>query len=297
MIIQIDSAVTTKKCSTGEHMFKLLTVTFLLILSMTSSWAQSASQLEAQLGKGDKKNAKNWGLSLSSTTVSSVKEVDAYGSTLNTSLSTTFRYKTPYFNTRLFLAADKDLVGAREDRLSSAFFEISKTVSFLTNSNFLTIFQGRYNFAVNQDRRFEQSYQGGLTAGLLVIAKTPHPDFQAIFITRATKNFHEYKIDRSFNKNTSLSNVNTGIISYAPFSAWEFSLYASFVSYWNYEGAVNDSYYSIGQSVSYSPSAKYNFSIGHESGGYTYGYYGNNLDLSLLDTNSSTLYGTLTLNF
>ncbi len=264
---------------------------------MTSSWAQSASQLEAQLGKGDKKKAKNWGLSLSSTTVSSVKEVDAYGSTLNTSLSTTFRYKTPYFNTRLFLSADKDLVGAREDRLSSAFFEISKTVSFLTNSNFLTIFQGRYNFAVNQDRRFEQSYQGGLTAGLLVIAKTPHPDFQAIFITRATKNFHEYKIDRSFNKNTSLSNVNTGIISYAPFSAWEFSFYASFVSYWNYEGTVNDSYYSIGQSVSYSPSAQYNFSIGHESGGFTYGYYGNNLDLSLLDTNSSTLYGTLTLNF
>ena len=279
-------------------MFKLLTVLILFALGTSSCiWAQSASQLEAQLGKGDKKKRKNWGLSLSSTTVSSVKELDAYGSTLNTSLSTTFRYKTPYFNTRFFIAADKDLVGAREDRLTSAFFEISKTVGALTNSDIITIFQGRYNFAVNQDRRFDQSYQGGLTAGLLVIGKLPHPDYQLIFITRAVKNFHEYKIDRNFNKNTSLSNSNTAILSYSPFNKWEFSAYASFVSYWNYDGDIKDSYYTPGQSVSYIPSPKYNFSLGHESGGFTYGHYGNNLDLSLLDTNSSTIYGTLTLNF
>lgn len=281
-------------------MFKLLTVTFIFLVTLSSSWAQSASQLEAQLGASDgkvKKKVKNWGLSLSSTTVSSVKELDAYGSTLNTSLSATFRYRTPYFSTRMFIAADKDLVGAREDRLSSSFFEISNVVGFLSNSDITTIFQARYNFAVNEDMRFDQSYRGGVAGGLLVIARPPHPDFQLIFISRVTKNFHEYKVARNFSKNVSLSNVNTGIISYAPFDAWEFSFYGSFVSYWNYDGAIKDSYYSIGQSISYSPSPMYNFSIGHEIGGYTYGYYGNNLDLSLLDTNSSTIYGTLTLNF
>ncbi len=278
-------------------MFKFLTVTFLFLLSLGTAWAQSASQLEAQLGKGDGKKAKNWGLSLSSTTVSSVQELDAYGSTLNTSLSTTFRYKTPYFNTRFYIGADKDLVGARKDRLSSSFFEISKTVGFLTTSNIITIFQGRYNFAVNQDRRFNESYRGGVSAGLLIIAQTPNPEVSLIFITRGTKNFHEFKIARDFSNNTSLNNINTAIVSYAPFNAWEFSFYGSFVSSWNYDGGVKDSYYTLGQSISYSPSAQYNFSIGHEMGGYTYGHYGNNLDLSLLDSNKSTVYGTLTLNF
>ncbi len=282
-------------------MFKVLTLAFTILLGLGSTWAQSASQLEAQLGKGDnrgnKKSSKNWGLSLTSTTVSSVQELDAYGSTLNTSLAATFRYKTPYFNTRFFIAADKDLVGAREDRFSASFFEISKTIGLLSNSNVTTIFQGRYNFAVNDERRFDESYRGAVSAGLLIIAQTPNPDVSLIFITRGTKNFHEFKIARDFSKNTSLSNINTAIISYAPYKEWEFSFYGSFVSYWNYDGDIKDSYYSLGQSISYSPDPQYNFTIGHELGGYTYGYYGNNLDLSLLDTNSSTLYGTLTLNF
>lgn len=277
-------------------MFKFLTALFIFLLSLGSTWAQSASQLNAQLGAGDKK-VKHWGLSVSSTTVSSIKELSTYGSTLNTSLSSTFRYKTRYFNTRFYIGANKDLVGARKGSLGASFFEISKNVGFLSSKKITTIFQGRYNFAVNQYKRNNTSYRGGVSAGLLIISQTPSPYLTAIFISRAVKNFHQYKIARDYSKNTSISNINTAIVSYAPFSFWEFSFYSSFVSSWNYYGGVNDSYYTLGETISYSPSRQYNFTLGHESGGYTYGYYGNSLDLSLLDTKSSSVYGTLTVNF
>jgi hypothetical protein len=280
-------------------MSKFLTMILLslVLLRVTPIMAQSASQLEAQLGSSKNKKVKNWGISLSSTTLSSVKTLSAYDSKLNTSVSGTFRYNTPYFNTRLFVAADKDLVGSRQDRFSSAFAEISNRIDFLSNSDITTLFQGRYNFAVNDELRRQQSYRGGISAGLLMIGRPADPDFQIIFISRVTKNFHEFKIARDFSKNVSINNVNTGILSYSPYREWELSFYGSFVSYWNYDGDIKDSYYTLGQSVSYNPSSTFSLTLGHENGGFTYGYYGNNLDLSLLDTNSSVFYGTLTLNF
>lgn len=281
-------------------MSNFLTVFILFTIALfgaSSTHAQSAAQLQAQLGDPKLKKQSSWSGTLSSTTLSSMKELSAYSSTLNTSLSGSLRYKTPYFNMRLFVAGDKDLNGARQDRFSSTYLEISNKVSFLSTKEITTLFQGRLNAPVNDELRREDSYRGGLSAGFLFIIKLPDPQYQLIVITRATKNIHEFKIDRNYNKNTSVNNINSVIWSYYPAKDWELSLYASIVNSWNYQGGINDNYYSAGQSLSYMTNYGFDFTVGHEIGGYTYGYYGNNFDLSLLDSNSSIFYGTVTYNF
>lgn len=274
---------------------KVLTI-FLTIFWISPLLAQSA-QLELQRENSEEKEQSNWSGSLSTTTISGIRRWSSYNSTLNTSVGLTLRYRAPYFNTKLYISGDKNFTGERKENFSTGYLELSRQVKALSTKKLTTLLRWRIYAPLNSDLRFQTSYRGGLAGEFLFLLQMPNPKHQMILISRVTKNFHEYKISRSNNKNTSFSNINSLIWSYTPYKRWEASLYGSITNSWNYDRDLKDNVYSIGQSLTYQSPQHLDFTLGHEIGGYTYGYYGNNMDLSLVDTDNSLIYGTITYNF
>lgn len=269
---------------------------FLLILlfSPTLSFAQSSAQLQAELGK---KQKRLWGATLINTTsVSNLTPSDPRGS-LNHTMTGMLRYKLPWFNFRVLGSGNKDLNGSRQDRFTTAFVEASNPVSFLSNESVTTIFQGRLHPAVNDERRQEESHLGAFSAGLLNIVALPDPQFQVIAITRLTKNIHEFEINRTGAQNTSLSLLAYGALSFFPASQWEVSANITHIQGWDYQGTSGESLTYLGQSISYNHNRNLIISVGHELGGRTYGYDQNNLDVQLFDEDKSSYFASLTLNY
>ncbi len=257
-------------------------------------WAQSAAQLQAQLGK---KQKRMWGATLVSTTSTTVLEADDYRANTNSTLTGIFRYRFSGFNTRILVSGNKDLTGAREDRFTTAFFEISKVVKPLSGDNITTIFQGRVTPPVNDERRFNESHRGAYSGGLLFIITPPNPKFQIIGITRATKNVHEFEINRNFGQNTSASIMNYWGASYFPSSKWELNVNMTNIQGWNYQGDAGENSTFLGQSIGYNYSRNLILTFGHELGGRTYGYDQDNLDLALFDEDKSSVFASLSMNF
>lgn len=276
----------------AKNMKKLLAV--LSILMTTGAFAQSAAQLQAQLG-GQK--VKKWGVILTNTISSSVREPSDYNSRIDNNTTGIYRYKLPWFNLRFLLSGSKDLIGARQSRFTTAFVEASSVVSSLSNKSVTTLFQGRFTPAVNDERRRNESHRGAYSGGLLFIVRPGHPQFQLIGIARATKNIHEFQINRAGAQNVSHSLMNYYAASFFPKDKWEVSAYVTNFFTWDYKGARKDNQTIIGQSLSYNLNKALLGTVGHEIGGYTYGVDGNNLDVSLYDTNSSSVYASLTFNY
>ncbi len=273
---------------------KMKTLLLLLLLFPTLSFAQSAAQLQAELGK---KQKRLWGGTLINTTsVSNLTPSDPRGS-LNHTMTGMLRYKLPWFNFRVLGSGNKDLNGSQQDRFTTAFVEASNVVDTLSNESVTSIFQGRLHPAVNDERRFEESHRGAFSAGLLNIITLPDPQFQVITITRLTKNIHEFEINRSGAQNTSLNGLFYGALSYFPSSQWELNLNMTHIQGWDYQGASQESLTFLGQSISYNYSRNFIFSIGHELGGRTFGYDQNNIDLSLFDEDKSSYFASITLNY
>lgn len=270
---------------------------YLLLLAILSSpftWAQSAAQLQAQLGEQQKRM---WGATLVSTTSTTILEADDYRSNTNSTVTGIFRYRFPSFNTRILVSGNKDLTGAKQDRFTTTFFEISKSVKALSNDNLTTIFQGRVSAPVNDERRFNESHRGDFSGGLLFIITPPNPKFQVIGITRATKNVHEFEINRNFGQNTSVSLMNYWGASYFPSAKWELNVNVTNIQGWDYQGQSGENATFLGQSIGYNYSQNLILTFGHELGGRTYGYDQNNLDLALFDSEKSSVFASLSMNF
>jgi hypothetical protein len=277
-------------------MYKICLLTLLLIAPQ--AWSQSAAQLQAQLGQGGgAKKPKLWGTTLTTTTTISAKELSAYNSTLNQSFSAVFRYKLPYFNTRFIFGGNKDLTLARQDRFTTGIIEASKSLKSISNKNVISIFQGRFLAPVNDDRRFNETYRGGLSARLLNIFIPPFPGFQFINIASFTKNLHEFEINRAGGQNTNFSFVDTFIAAYSVTPALELSGYLSLVWSWDYKGERRDNQYVFGQSATYNIDRNFGVTLGHELGGATYGVSGSALDVGVFNSDNSSFYASLTFNY
>lgn len=273
-------------------MKQLLLLVFMVLTA--KSFGQSAAQLQAQLGN---KQKRMWGITLVNTTSTTILEPDDYRSNTNSTLTAIYRYNFGTFRTRLMVSGNKDLTGARQDRFTTAFAEISKTVGFLSGESVTTIFQGRAHPAVNDERRFNESHRGAFSGGLLFIINPGHPNFQVIGVSRVTKNIHEFEINRDAGYNNSVNLMNYVAVSYFPNSKWEIGVNATLVQGWDYRGESGESSLFLGQSLGYTYSKNINITVGHELGGRTFGYDQNNLDLNLFDEDQSSVYASLTYNY
>lgn len=273
----------------------LLTFGLFAVLSITKVHAQSAAQLQAQLGSQQKRM---WGMTLTNTISTTVLEPSDYRANTNNTFTGVYRYNFGKFNFRALLSGNKDLTGAREDRFTTAFLEVSKRVGFLSNKNVITIFQGRLTPAVNDERRYNESHRGAYSAGLLYIIDPGHPNFQVVAITRVTKNIHEFEINRAGSYNNSVSAMTYAAVSFfPPKTKWELGVNATVLQGWDYQGAAGESSTFLGQSIGYNYSNNLIITAGHEMGGRTFGYSQESLDLSVFDSDKSTLYASLTFNY
>lgn len=273
----------------------ILTFSLLASFVMTKTYAQSAAQLQAQLGS---KQKRMWGATVVNTTSTTVLEGDDYRANTNSTLTAMYRYNFGTFNFRALVSGNKDLTGAREDRFTTAFVEASKRVGFLSGKGIITIFQGRFHPAVNDERRRNESHRGALSAGLLYIINPGHPNFQIIGITRVTKNIHEFEINRTGTFNSSVTGMTYWAVSFfPPKTKWELGLNLTHLQGWNYQGESGESSTFLGQSVSYNWSRNLILTLGHELGGRTFGYSQESLDLSLFDNDQSTIYASASFNY
>ncbi len=266
----------------------------LALLYAPLSFGQSAAQLQAQLGG---KQRRMWGVTLVNTTSTTVLEEDDYRSNTNTAFTAIYRYRFSKFNFRLMGAGTKDLTRSRQDRFTTAFAEISKRVGALSGDGVTTIFQGRLHPAVNDERRFNESHRGAMSAGLLFIVSPPHPKFQIIGVSRVTKNFHEFQINRDFGQNTSVSLINFAAVSFFPTDKWELGVNVTNLQGWDYLGNSTENVTFLGQSLGYNYSRNWIFTVGHELGGRTYGYDQNNFDINLFDEDRSSVFVSATFNY
>lgn len=272
-----------------------LTFSLLASFALTKTYAQSAAQLQAQLGNQQKRM---WGATIVNTTSTTVLESDDYRANTNSTLTGVYRYNFGIFNFRALVSGNKDFTGGREDRFTTAFVEASKRVGFLSNDSVTTIFQGRLHPAVNDERRFNESHRGAFSGGLLYIINPGHPNFQVIGITRITKNIHEFQINRAGSYNTSVSGMGYLAVSFfPPKTNWELGVNATFLQGWDYQGESGESSTFLGQSIGYNYSRNLIFTVGHELGGRTFGYSQDSLDVALFDSDKSTVYGSISFNY
>jgi hypothetical protein len=272
---------------------------YLLLLTLLYaplSFGQSAAQLQAQLGK---KEQRMWGVTLVNTVSSTILESEDYRSAQNAAFTGIFRYRGVMkgWNFRTMLAGTKDLTRSRQDRFTTAFLELSTVVKSLSNDSVTTIFQGRATPPVNDERRFQESHRGAASGGLLFIVRPPNPKFSIIGVSRVTKNFHEFQINRDFGYNTSVSLVNFGAVSYFPTDKWELGLNATNIQGWDYRGESGENSLFLGQTIGYNYSRNLIINVGHEIGGRTYGYDQDSLDISIFDSDRSSVFASLTINY
>lgn len=272
---------------------------YLLLLTLLYaplSFGQSAAQLQAQLGK---KEQRMWGFTLVNTVSSTILESDDFRANQNAAFTGIYRYRSvlPGWNFRAMLAGTKDLLRDRQDRFTTAFLELSTVVKPLSGNGVTTIFQGRLTPAVNDERRFQESHRGAASGGLLFIVSPPNPKFSIIGVSRVTKNFHEFQINRDFGQNNSVSLVNFAAVSYFPTSNWEFGLNATNIQSWDYLGNSGENAMFLGQTIGYNFSRNVIINVGHELGGRTYGYDQDSLDISLFDSDRSSVFASMTLNY
>lgn len=272
---------------------------YLLLLTLLYaplSFGQSAAQLQAQLGS---KERRMWGMTFVNTVSTTILEESDYRSNQNAGFTGMYRYRNLFggFNFRALLAGTKDLTRSRQDRFTTAFLELSTVVKSLSNDNVTTIFQGRVTPPVNDERRFQESHLGAASGGLLFIVRPPSPKFSIIGVSRLTKNFHEFQINRDFGYNTSVSLVNFAAVSYFPTGKWELGLNVTNIQGWDYQGESGENALFLGQSIGYNYSNNLIISVGHELGGRTYGYDQDSLDISLFDSDRSSVFASLTINY
>lgn len=270
---------------------------YLILLSLLYaplSFAQSAAQLQAQL---ENKAVRLWGITLVNTTSTTILEPDDYRSDTNSTFTGVYRYRLPWFNFRALLSGNKTLTGSRQDRFTTAFLEASKPVSLLSGERVTTIFQGRLTPPVNDERRYEEKHLGGVSGGLLFIVTPPNPRFQIVAVSRVTKNFHEFTVNRSFGQNTSVTFMNYAAASYFPHPKWELGVNVTNMQGWDYRGDSGENNIFLGQSIGYNYSNNVIMTFGHELGGRTYGYDQNNVDIALYDSSKSSVYASMSYNY
>lgn len=251
-----------------------------------------ATTLDQQTANMNKK----LGASVSLTTSKSVLESDSYNDYVTTTAQIGLSYKlSDKIKLQASGAADKNMKGERDQYFSSAYVGISAPIKNFGTS-ISTSGSARYYFPVNADQRRDTSFNGralGTLSANFDLTKVGLKYVSVGVSTALAKNFHEYKRTASNSANTNFYTTNILTLSYTPFLKGGFSFYFSNTTKWDYDNERGSDSFALGQSFDWQLDKQFSISLGHELGGKTYGYSGDQLDVSLFDKNKSSIYTSL----
>lgn len=262
------------------------------MLALTSTCFGQTLLMDAS-NDSSKKKRNPWQTQLnfsSSTSAASPKDYNDY---IDTSVSANIRYNYNGIVTSAFLSASKSLKGARRSRFSTAFLQTSSRLSLLSSDIVTTLGRVRLTLPVNVDRRRENTFRGSGNIALTSIF-SPHflkaRSLTFIYSGSYTKNSHRWDITRSFARNTSQSFTNFIALSYQHAPNLIFDGSFSNTTRFDYRNNKMDDVYSFGQSFTYLYSKTSSLTLGHTTGGLSYGYTGNELDIDIFSTKTSNFY-------
>lgn len=202
-------------------------------------------------------------------------------------------------NVRAYFGATKELQNTYETTLANSFIGYSQKL-FNLNPDTKVSSEFRGYIPLNETSREDESLQTRIYGALSLGATLSIPYIEKTSLSLKVsgyRNFHEFETSNSASVNTKYSFSETISLGLQINKEWSFSAYFTNGHYFSYQDNRKPDAFEMGQSVSYALNDNSEISFGHTLGGRTFKDNGVSNNIEVYNSDESTIYASLGINF